>query len=258
MTNTFLDVRGARLHACSRGQGPALVWAHGLLSSMAAEDGAGMWPDKSDGTLVRYDARGHGASAAVQSVDEACWDALAQDMLAVAAALVPQPFCAGGVSLGAATALCAALHAPEQVGRLVLMGPPPLWEARAPFARQYVRIAAAGMATIERLAGVSSRDLPPWLAQARLTPRAQALRPDSALLYAAAAASNLPPRERLRLLADVPALIIGWEGDPGHPWASALELHRLLPRSILHPVRSLPERRALPALIARFATVWPE
>ena len=236
MGEQFKLVRGARLHVRDDGGsdgGLALLWSHGLLSSMAAEARAGVWASAPGSRVIHFDARGHGLSSDCASEREARWDSYAADLLALADAAGLTSFAAGGVSMGAASALCAALAAPERVRGLVLAGVPAIWEARVALEQQYARIAAADARVRARLIAGSRTALPNWLARADPAP----VDPDgmarAALLYAGAAGSDLPPPEQLRALAHVPARIIAWNGDRAHPLASAQALHRLLPLSSL-------------------------
>lgn len=253
MTEHRLEIRGARLHVRDSGAGPALLWAHGLLSSVQAEEQAEeqgrAWRAPGACRLLRYDARGHGRSSACSGPLEARWDNLAQDMLALADAKGLRTFNAGGISMGAATALHAALDAPRRVRRLLLVAPPALWEERAALADQYRRIARADLRVLEKMIEGGLR-VPDWVRRARPVPLDRASLAGAPHLYLAAAESNLPPRATLARLAGIPAVIVGWEGDAAHPISSALELHRLLPRSRLHVVQSIEDFQAWPAVVS--------
>lgn len=244
-----LNVRGAHLHVRASGQGPALLWAHGLLSSVDAEEQGGKWLAPPPCRLLRWDARGHGRSSRCADAAEAAWDSLAQDLLALADAHELPRFCAGGISMGAATALQAALAAPQRVSRLLLVAPPALWEARSQLAGQYQRIARADPRVIAMMIEGGLR-VPDWVRQAQPVPLDRACLAGAAQLYLGAAASNLPPRDTLARLAGIPAVIVGWDGDAAHPLASSEELHALLPGSRLHVLRSLADYRALPSVVS--------
>lgn len=192
-------------------RGATLVWAHAFLSSVANEDRQGVpaWHDGLD--VLRYDARGHGAGPVCSDPAQLDWPALGADMLAVADAHALDGFIAGGVSMGAMTALCAALAAPARVRALVLVSPPPLWQARAPHAQAFARASAVMQRRAVR------------------HPDGAAL----AMLYAGAAAANLPEPRTLERLRDTPVLIVAWEGDAAHPLASARTLQAGLPRACL-------------------------
>jgi len=90
--------------------------------------------------VVRYDARGHGLSyASVDAIDYS-WPSLAKDMLGIADELELDTVALGGISMGCATALFAALAAPHRVSRLILTTPPTAWETRPPQAALYEQL----------------------------------------------------------------------------------------------------------------------
>ena len=66
-----------------------------------------------------------------------------------------------------------------------------------------------------------------------------------------AAASDLPPAEAIAAL-DVPALILAWDTDAGHPVSTAERLAALLPRAELHVAREPEEVSTWPARVAAF------
>src|SRR5215212_820433 len=57
-----------------------------------------------------------------------------------------------------------------------------------------------------------------------------------------AASSDLPPPEAISEIRK-PTLILAWDGDPGHPVATAERLHELIPGSALHVARTPEEVR---------------
>jgi pimeloyl-ACP methyl ester carboxylesterase len=64
-----------------------------------------------------------------------------------------------------------------------------------------------------------------------------------------AASSDLPDPDALRAL-DVPALVLAWSGDPGHPVATAEVLAEVLPRATLHVADDLGSVLAWPDRVA--------
>lgn len=241
--------------------GCTFVWAHGLGSSMAHEDALGLFdwsPVCTVANVVRYDARGHGETPALQFDDWAFrWPAGVDDMLRAARS---GPFVAGGAGMGCATALYTALRAPRRAQALVLAIPPVAWEARAEEARRYEQ--AARMADTLGVAAwadsLRREEQPPILAEA--VPDAPQLLRQSFLameekvvpaLLRGAAASDLPPRDEIRSIV-MPALILAWPGDPGHPVATAEALADLLVLSELHVADDLAGVRTWPGLVRDF------
>src|SRR5688500_7092534 len=91
------------------GQGPAFVWAHGLTSSRASEEKAGLFdwaPVVAQGRMVvRYDAAGHGATGGPPDIDAYRWPQLATDLLGLLDHLEIRRTSVGGASMGCATLL---------------------------------------------------------------------------------------------------------------------------------------------------------
>ncbi|MBM4381823.1 MAG: alpha/beta fold hydrolase [Deltaproteobacteria bacterium] len=111
------------LHVETHGAGPSLVLAHGFGGS------ARNWRPqlralKDAFAVTVYDARGHARSANVARASQARAEAVVADFAAVADGASAAPLVAGGLSMGAATALRFALAHPERVRALVLMAPP--------------------------------------------------------------------------------------------------------------------------------------
>ena len=213
---------------------PLFLWGHGLMGSMAQEDAVPIFdwsPVYRHARLVRYDARSHGESDLDLDPAHLRWPELARDMLALADALGAERALLGGVSMGCATSLHAAILARERVIGLVLVAPPTAWQTRPRQARFY-RIAALQAGVIEQFARSDARAV------------ATAMR--------GAADSDLPDHAALRGL-HVPTLVLAWRGDPTHPVSTATQLADLLPRAELHVATTLDEVRAWPDLIAAFA-----
>jgi pimeloyl-ACP methyl ester carboxylesterase len=239
-----------------------LVWAHDLASSRAHEDDLGLfeWSTLAGAaTVVRYDARGHGETEAMQYYERAYrWPAMVDDMLRAAGSSVP--FVAGGVSMGCAVALWAALRAPRRVQALVLAAPPPAWDDRAQKAAAYEEAARVverrGLAAWAELV---RDDLQPRILAEEL-PRAQEvgirhlLAMDEKVVPAVlrgAAVSDLPSRDELRTIV-VPTLILAWADDPGHPLATAEALAEHLVLSELEVAHDLAGVRAWPERVRAF------
>ncbi len=231
------------------GSGPPFVWGHGLLSSMAQEDETGMfgWQGVTDAArVIRYDARGHGRSTVTPDPEGYTWPSLAVDMLGLLDVLGIERAVLGGASMGCATAVYAALKAPERVERLILAIPPTAWATRAAQQRLYKTGAAAVavMGLQSLVAAMWARPVPPVLAQrypgARDKNLAHLLRADRitvGTILRGAGRSDLPAPGDLATLR-VPTLVLAWEGDPVHPVETARKLAELMPDVTLHVARN--------------------
>ena len=127
-------------HERTGGSGPVVVALHGLTSSRRRERLMGL--DVTEGLdgvrRVAYDARGHGLSPGVADPAVYRWPALAEDLLTLLEDLAPtEPVHAVGSSMGAATALHAAVREPSRFASLTLMLPPTAWVTRAAKAGEY-------------------------------------------------------------------------------------------------------------------------
>ena len=126
--------------------GPALVLTHPIGADHSLWDA--VVPELPQFRVLRYDLRGHGGTEA--PFGAVTLARLADDLLAITAALGLERFSVAGVSLGAMVAAQAAADAPGRVRRLVLCsaaprlpGPPGGWDARA---RQAIEQGMASLA----------------------------------------------------------------------------------------------------------------
>lgn len=261
-----MRVNGLELNVQIVGEGYPLIWGHGLMGSIAMEDAMPIfeWDHLAEGErMVRYDARGHGRSEASANLDDYSWPNLARDMLALADALQIERFIAGGQSMGSATALYAALAAPERVKALALVNPPTAWETRAAQGVVYEQMAdfvaqegLAGLVEAMQAQAPSPAWLWEWVAQSgaanNLGQVYAALDANMLpLVLRGAALTNMPPREDLRALT-MPTLILAWTGDPSHPVSTAETIAELLPNSRLMIASNMDELRQWPSLIREF------
>ena len=245
------------------GSGRLLLWAHGLASSMALEDEAGLidWSQPMTGwRLVRYDARGHGDSPGTPHAADYGQPRLAADLLDLLDHLGMERAVLGGASMGAATALHAAVVAPERVEALVLAVPPAARGARrvpaAMLRAAATTVRVAGKGAFLRMAKVTG---PPPILRGELEPFARSVvagfealpRDRLAAILRAAADHDLPPDDALRSL-DVPAVVFGWTTDPGHPLATAEHLARVLPRAELHVAHNAADVRTWESHVRSF------
>ena len=150
----MVDIGGGVKLPCIRyGEAPLIVFTHGLggykegsqtktgpagkthlndkgckvVASAAVRHGFG---------VVLYTSRGSGksigweAGAIGENFQAFSWAGLANDMLVFASQAECPTFIAGGASMGCATAITAALQAPDRMRGLLLLQVPRAWEAR--------------------------------------------------------------------------------------------------------------------------------
>ena len=239
---TRCEIRGCEIAYERSGTGVDLVWGHGLTQSRALEDEQGLFDwSAAPANVLRYDARGHGESQSTPDLDGYGWEQLGLDQLELTTAIGIDAYVAGGASMGCATALHAAVAAPERIVGLVLVIPPTGWEARAEQADVYEQgakiVEAFGVEPLIK-AGAAMPPPDPFLDDPEFrTRRAAGLRSwDPVRLAQAmrgATRAQLPDRERIAEIG-CPTMILAWTGDPVHPVVTADELASLMPHAERH------------------------
>lgn len=233
-SNDLQRFGSAELAVRRTGRGMPLVWGHSLMGSMWVEDLAGLidWDEVAGhADLVRYDARGHGRSRGSYHPRDYRWERMAEDMLAIADSVAAEQgtgqYVLGGVSMGAATALAAAVQQPGRVAGLILALPPTAWDSRPRQAAIYRRMAwlsgalgAAPYRLLDWLPKPVRNDGLSRLAMATIKGLAQADPRHVQAALRGAALSDMPDRLTLATLK-MPTLILAWEGDTAHPMATA-------------------------------------
>ena len=249
------QVRGVRLGWSASGEGPLVLFAHGLGNDRWTLERTGLldWSaiPVAGRRLVRFDARGHGTSTTSTNPldpDQYTWAELARDLLELADDLndgTQGPIDAIGASMGTGTLLRAAVQSPERFRRLVLAAAPTAWQTRAGQADMYEQTAALverqGLRVFESM--LAQRPLPPVFSH--LTRYPSGLAVSDALMppvLRGAARSDLPPLVALAKMA-VPTLLLAWAGDPVHPVETAQQLAATLPSAQLHVARNSDELR---------------
>lgn len=235
-------IRGADIAYQVRGDGPALIWGHGLSHSRATEHSLGVVDhDRLPGRVVRYDARGHGESETTSELRRYGWDELARDQLALADHLGIDRYVAAGASMGCGTALHVAVQAPDRVDRLVLVIPPTGWETRQAQAGEWGKVGDVieqyGVEPV--IEARADQPIPDPFAddpgfRDRQAAATRAWEPARlAQVMRGATYADLPPRDAIATI-DVPTTILAWTGDPVHPVSTAEELNALIDGSELH------------------------
>jgi len=235
-------VRGIDLYYEEYGAGPNLLFAHGLMASVALAPRFGERIEDVAARGVRavaYDARGHGRSGYTTKRGDYFWSSQAEDMHGLIQALGLAPTSIYGGSMGAATAMLVALEHPEDVEKLILRAPPGFGASLKAAQRQF-----AVLATLFQFLG------PALTARIVLaTPsarREQRANPDLDLrsFFASQRRASIVPAIRgvlsgepfpVHRLQDIqhPALVLAHPDDPIHPLSSAELLHERLPHAKL-------------------------
>jgi len=240
-----VTARGVDIAVSDEGEGLPFFWGHGLVSSMEQEDRFLVmdWARLARRyRVIRWDARGHGLSSGAPVPDDYRWDNLGRDLIALADALGVDQFVAGGASMGAATALHAAVQAPRRVLALVLMLAPTAYETRDEQADLYraaaVLVERLGMETY--LQQLSNLPAPGILADFadRFSPVPQVSEQLLPAVLRGAARSDLPSEEAVRTVT-APTLLLPWVSDDGHPLSTSERLLELLPSVQIHVAHQL-------------------
>jgi len=238
----YLHVRGIDLYYEERGDGPPLVFAHGLMGSIELNRSFGENVDaiaERGVRVIAYDARGHGRSGSTAHRADYRWSALAEDMFGLMRALTLERACVYGGSMGAGTALALALAHPEAVDKLILRAPPPFGEQAREARRMF-----GGLAVMYRLLGPRRAArllmlLPQVRAAQRATPKL-----DLRHFFASQRRASIVPAirgvlydERLPVerFGEItqPALILTHPDDAIHPESSGRILHERMPHARL-------------------------
>jgi pimeloyl-ACP methyl ester carboxylesterase len=240
---TRFSVSGAELDIDLTGKtGLPVVQLHGLTSSKA-QDRLDLAHDVRDARVLRYDARGHGESTGRKIPEDYRWEKLAEDLLALLDHYFPGEQVYGiGTSMGTGTLLHAALVDRNRFCGLTLSAPPTAWETRAAQGDFYrdtaALIEAQGVDAFIELAKDAPR--PPALADYPFTEPgvAEDVFPS---VFRGAALTDLPDREDIAQIT-VPAMILPWSDDPGHPLSTAESLASIMPNASMSVAHNPTER----------------
>lgn len=263
----LIELPSGPLRVRVRGEGPPLLWCHGIFFPMEVDDestlGRALCDDDLDLTVIRFDAPGHGASPPGPDAEAHRWDVMARGVLELCDHLGLEDLALGGISMGAAVALHAALLAPARVRAMLLFAPPTAWETRVAEQARYRTLLEFG--SPEALARHVDDDLRAMFPSAPI-PRSllamvaaleRSTWPALERVIIGASLSDLPDRTALSCL-DVPVLLRPWKGDGGHPLSTAEALAATLPQADLEVLESFDDARGMRDALRRLSGYFSE
>ncbi len=123
MAERVVNGDGVELALDDAGSGPPVVLLHGLTATRRYVVMGSSALERGGHRVIACDARGHGRSSPAPAATAYAYDDLGRDLLRVLDRLGIERAVLAGASMGAHTALWAALTAPERVGGLVVITP---------------------------------------------------------------------------------------------------------------------------------------
>lgn len=265
MEHAFVRCGDHRLHVEIHGDGPkvTLLMPGLLLDSGLHRRLARDLADQGH-RVVLLEMLGHGRSDKPRRASAHRIERYADHVVVVLDELGIDQAVIGGVSLGANVALTAAFRSPDRVRGLLLEMP--VLEHATPIAALLfvpLLLAMHGLGplarAVTRLAGRLPRT-PDDSLNAFLNTASMAPAEINAVLHGVLMGSQAPTEEE-RATITAPALVIGHQADPLHPFDDAERLTRQLPNARMVQARSVLELRLRPARltgeISRFLDrVW--
>lgn len=248
---TFLH-DGHRIAYTERGGGPrAVVLIHGLLLSQKLVAPLASALAKQGNRVITVDLLGHGASDRPTEMTKYSMTTFGEQVIALLDHLDIDAAVVGGVSLGANTALEAAVFAPDRV-RGLIVEMPVLDNALVGCALAFTPLMVALTLGEPVMRGVAAlaRRIPtsggPYFADVLLDTIRQDPAPSAAVLQGLFFARVAPPTKIRRTIRQ-PALVIGHRRDPIHPFSDSGALVEEMPNARLLEASSILELRVAPA-----------
>ncbi|MDD2305692.1 MAG: alpha/beta hydrolase [Prolixibacteraceae bacterium] len=223
-----------------QGEGQPFIWLHGMLNSVESDSVYSLIDFESLQNLVSV-VRYNYCNKSVYG--DYSWPALTNELISVLDAQKYGKVLIGGLSMGAGTAIHAAVQFPERVKALILVTPPPAWEMREKVKIVYRKvITKTNSKTVPELLKriiQLNQDPPEYFEQNHPGTRQQLLEHRLSFepqyytqIYLGGATSDFPSREQISEI-NVPTLIIAHPDDSNHPFETAQELNKLIKKSEL-------------------------
>ncbi len=247
----FFRFEGSRLSYTVYGEGSrTCVLVHALLLSQKMHGPLARALAERGNRVVTLDLLGHGRSDRPSDMTRYSMPAFGQQMIALLDHLEVDDAVLGGTSLGANATLEAAVAAPERV-RGMVVDMPVLDNALMGCAIAFTPLMVAlsfGQPAM-RLVARAARQVPsgaaPLLADLALDTIRQDPAPSAAVLHGLFFGRTAPHKAVRRTLA-APALVIGHQRDPVHPFSDSDALVAELPDARLVQANSILELRMRP------------
>ncbi len=247
--STFIH-EGHQLSYEVHGQGPRVtVLLHGLLLDAGVNRALARALAAAGNRVVLLDLLGHGRSDKPRRASAHRIDFYAEQVIGLLDHLELDEAVVGGVSLGADVALMVGNAHPDRTRALFLEMP--VLENATPFAALLFvpvllgmhyggPVARWGTRLMGRLPRTGIESLDSFLGAASMHPE------EITSVLHGILMGSLGPTEEERMAMQVPALIIGHNGDPLHPHTDAARLARQMPNGTLVQARSMAELRFAP------------
>ena len=243
------------------GSGQPFIWLHGMLNSVESDSVYSLIDFESlqeQVSVVRYNYCDKSIAG------DYSWPALTNELISVLDAQKYGKVLMGGLSMGAGTAIHAAVRFPERVKALILVTPPPAWEIREKVKNVYRKVITKTNA--ERIPEILKRiiqlnqDPPEYFEKNHPGTKQQLLEHRLGFepqyytqIYVGGANSDFPSREQISQI-NVPTLIITHPYDPNHPLETAQELNNLIKGSELVIVSDYEDYQNLQIIVRHFIT----
>ena len=247
----YFTHEGHRLAYTEYGEGPrTTVLLHGLLLSQKMHRPLARALAKRGNRVVTLDLLGHGASDRPRDMTQYSMTFFGQQVIGLLDHLELDEAIVAGTSLGANTALEAAAIAPERVRGMVVEMPvldnallgcaiafTPLMVSLT-FGEPLMKVLSSATRRIPTSSG-------PWAADVMLDLVRQEPGPSAAVLQGLFF-GRVAPHKSVRRTLTPPALVIGHDRDPVHPFSDSDELVEELPDARLLRADSILEMRLTP------------
>ncbi len=246
-------------HLYMQGDGQPFIWLHGMLNSVESDSLYSLIDFESlqnQVSVVRYDY-------CDQSMDgDYSWPALTNELISVLDSQKYDKVIMGGLSMGAGTAIHAAVQFPERVKALILVTPPPAWETREKVKAVYRKVISKTNSEtvpeiLKRIIQLS-QDPPQYFEKEHPGTREKLLLKRLSFapqyytqIYLGGANSDFPSREQISGI-NVPTLIIAHPDDTNHPLETAQELNKLIKGSELVVISNYEDYQNLQVKVRHF------